>query len=247
MGKVSGRYAVVTGAAQGIGAAIVKRLYEDGAEGIAILDMNLEMAQKTAALIDPTGTRIIAMKCNVGSKEDVESVFKEIYDKFKRIDILVNNAGIIRDSIFHKMTYEQWDAVITVNLDGMFYCCKQVVPGMRQQKYGKIVNVSSISAFGNAGQCNYAASKAGIIGFSKSLAKELGRNNCTVNVIVPGFIDTDMMASVPDNIMAEYLKAIPMQRLGSPDELAAATSFFCCDDSSFVTGTSIVCCGGSLT
>lgn len=247
MGKVSGRYAVVTGSAQGIGAAIAKRLYEDGADGVAILDMNLELAKKTAASIDATGTRVIAIRCNVGSKEDVESAFKDVYEKFKRIDILVNNAGIIRDSMFHKMTYEQWDTVINVNLDGMFYCCKQVASKMREQKYGKIVNVSSISAFGNAGQCNYAASKAGIIGFSKSLAKELGRNNCTVNVIVPGYIDTDMFTTIPEKIKAEYIKAIPMQRLGSPDELAAATSFFCCDDSSFVTGTSIVCCGGALT
>ena len=124
MGKVSGRYAVETGSAQGIGAAIAKRLYEDGAYGVAILDMNLELAQKTAASIDATGKRVIAIRCNVGSKEDVESAFKDVYDKFKRIDILVNNAGIIRDSMFHKMTYEQWDTVINVNLNGMFYCCK---------------------------------------------------------------------------------------------------------------------------
>jgi len=142
MTKFEGKYAVVTGAAKGIGAAVAKRLFQDGAEGVVILDLDVEKAKKTAVAIDPDQTRVFAIKCNVGLLQDVENAFKEIYDRFKRVDILVNNAGITRDAIFHKMTYEQWNTVINVNLNGVFYCCKQVVAKMRKQKYGKIVNMA---------------------------------------------------------------------------------------------------------
>jgi 3-oxoacyl-[acyl-carrier protein] reductase len=175
----------------------------------------------------------------------VQEVFTEIEQRFGRIDILVNNAGITRDAMLHKMTDEQWLSVIDVNLNSMYYCCKAVVPGMRERKYGKIVNLASVSAFGNIGQTNYGASKGGVIGFTKCLAREVARSRVTVNCIAPSYINTDMLRAVPEQVMQKFLAAIPMERLGEPEELAAAAAFLCSDDSSFVTGECLVVSGGS--
>ena len=175
----------------------------------------------------------------------MQRVIEDIQKAWGRIDILVNNAGITRDAMFHKMTEEQWDAVIDVNLKGMYRLCKAVVPGMRERKYGKIVNLASVSAFGNIGQTNYGASKAGVIGFTKCLAREVARNNVTVNCVAPSYIDTDMLRGVPDEVMQRFLAAIPMNRLGRPEELAASAVFLCSDDSSFITGECLVVSGGS--
>ena len=243
--KLGGKYAVVTGAARGIGAAVAKRLFNDGAAGVALLDTNEAVVSKTALSIDPTGTKTFGFKCNVASKDDVEKVFGEILLKFGKIDILVNNAGITRDAMFHKMTEDQWDMVIDVNLKGVFNCCKAVTTSMREQKYGKIVNLASVSAFGNLGQTNYGASKAGVIGFTKCLAREMARVNCTVNAIAPSYVNTEMLQAVPENVMAKFIAAIPAGRLGEPEELAAVVSFLSSDDSSFVTGECIVVSGGS--
>ncbi len=242
--KLTGKFAVVTGAAQGIGAAVAKRLYEDGAS-VALLDMNQQKLDAAALAIDPTGSRVLALVCNVANTESVKTVFEAVAARFGRIDILVNNAGITRDSMFHKMTEEQWDSVIDVNLKGIFNCCKAVVPAMREQNYGKIVNLASVSAFGNIGQTNYGASKGGVIGFTKCLAKEIARNNCTVNCIAPSYINTEMLQAVPENVLQKFIAAIPMNRLGEPEELAAVASFLSSDDSSFVTGECLVVSGGS--
>lgn len=243
--KLEGKYAVVTGAARGIGAAVAKRLMDDGAAGVALIDMDEASVSQTALSIDPTGTKAFGFKCNVSSASDVEKTFAEITAKFGRIDVLVNNAGITRDSMFHKMTEEQWDLVIDVNLKGVYNCCKAVVPPMRTQNYGKIVNIASVSAFGNIGQTNYGASKAGVIGFTKCLAREIARNNCTVNAIAPSYINTEMLRAVPENVMAKFIASIPTGRLGEPEELAGVVSFLSCDDSSFVNGECIVVSGGS--
>lgn len=243
--RFNDKVAVITGGAQGIGAAIASRLAQDGAGFVAVLDVNEEKARAAAAAIDPTGARAQGYACDVSDSKSVGSVIESILKTQGKIDILVNNAGITRDAMFHKMTEEQWNAVIDVNLKGLYRCCKAVVPGMRERKYGKIVNLASVSAFGNIGQTNYGASKAGVIGFTKCLACEVARNNITVNCIAPSYIDTDMMRAVPAEVMQRFLEAIPMNRLGRPEELAATAAFLCSDDSSFITGECLVVSGGS--
>lgn len=244
--RLKEKYAVVTGAAQGIGRAVAKRLYDEGAT-VALLDLNEQAVIESAKTIDPSMERVKAFACNVADRSQVAKVFDEIAEAFGRVDILVNNAGITRDSMFHKMDDAQWDAVIGVNLTGVANCCKAVVPGMRERNYGKIVNLASVSAFGNIGQTNYGAAKAGVIGFTKCLAKEIARNNCTVNCIAPSYVDTEMLRAVPEKVMERFIAAIPMGRLGTVDELAAVAAFLSSDDSSFVTGECIVVAGGSYT
>lgn len=242
--SLRGKYAIVTGGGQGLGAAMVKRFMEEDAAGVAILDYNLEKAQAVAAEI---GGNILAIACDVSKEEQVKAAVAQVLAAFGRIDILVNNAGIIRDAMFHKMSDDQWNQVINVNLNGLYYCCKHVVPLMREQNYGKIVNVSSTSANGNAGQCNYSATKAAIEGFTKSLAKEGARKNITVNAVAPAHIDTEMQRSVPAEILEQSIKRNPSQRLGSPEELASVVYFLASDDSSYVNGIVIPVCGGYRT
>jgi NAD(P)-dependent dehydrogenase (short-subunit alcohol dehydrogenase family) len=242
--RFNGKFAVVTGAAQGIGAAIAKRLYDEGAS-VALLDLNGDAAERAARAIEPLPKRVLSFSCNVADRTSVSVVFSEIVERFGRTDVLINNAGITRDAMFHKMEDDAWDAVISVNLTGVANCCKSVVPGMRERGYGRIVNLASVSAFGNMGQTNYGASKAGVIGFTKSLAKELARGNCTVNCIAPSYIDTDMLRAVPEKVMERFIASIPMGRLGTPEELAAVAAFLASDDSSFITGECIVVSGGS--
>lgn len=246
MGKLSGKYAIVTGGSKGIGEAIVKKFVEDGAEGIAILGRNLDVAQQTAKDIDPAGEKVIAIGCDVGDEEQVAAAIKIILEKFKTVDILVNNAGITKDAMFHKMTNEQWDAVININLNGTYYMCKYVVPIMREKNYGRIVNITSVSAYGNVGQANYSASKGAIISLTKTLAKEGGPKNITVNCIAPGSIKTDMYDAVPEEIVAEHLKHIPLKRLGEPAEIASAASFLASDEASYISGQCLIVSGGSM-
>lgn len=244
MGNLNGKYAVVTGGSRGIGAAIVRRFVEDGAAGVAILEWNFDQAKETAMAIDPSGEKVLPISCDVSNEEQVAAAIKTVMEKFKTIDILVNNAGITRDAMFHKMKKEAWDAVIDVNLYGTYNTCKYVVPIMREKCYGRIVNISSISAFGNIGQANYSASKGAIIGFTKTLAMEGGPKNITANCIAPGFINTDMYKAVPEEIIAEHKKMIPLKRLGEPEEVAGAVSFLASDDASFVSAQCLVVAGG---
>ena len=244
MGKLTGKFAVVTGAGKGIGRAIAERFLEDDAQGIAILDYDYELAAASAKELDPTGERVIAVKCNVASQADVNAAFATITEKFGRVDILVNNAGITRDAMFHKMTEDQARMVLDVNFYGTFYCCQAVIAGMREREYGKIINISSTSAFGNIGQANYAASKAAIDGFTRTLALESARKNITVNSIAPGMIETDILKTIPADIMQQKIKSVPANRLGQPSEIASVASFLASDDSSWVTGNTILACGG---
>jgi len=244
MSNLNGKYAIVTGGGKGIGAAIVKRYIQEGAAGVAIFDYDESLAQKTAAEI---GGNIIVCKCDVSKDEQVKAAVDATVAAFGRVDILVNNAGITRDTMFHKMTDDQWNLVLDINLNGVYYCCKHVVPMMREQNYGKIVNISSSSANGNVGQANYSASKAAIIGFTKTLAKELAAKGITANAIAPAMIDTDMMRGVPENMLKVYINSVPARRFGSVDELAAAAYFLGSDDSSFVNGIVLPVNGGMFT
>ena len=244
MGKLTGRYAVVTGAAKGIGRAIAERFLEDDVAGVALFDMDEELVAATSKELDPTGKKILAIRCNVADQENVQQAMAAVTEKFGRIDILVNNAGITRDAMFHKMTDAQAKMVMDVNFFGTFYCCQAVIAGMREREYGKIINISSTSAFGNIGQTNYSASKAAIDGFTRTLALESARKGITVNSIAPGMIETDILKTIPADIMAQKIKNVPANRLGQPSEIASVASFLASDDSSWVTGNCILACGG---
>lgn len=244
MGNLNGKYAIVTGAAKGIGAAVAKRFMQEGAAGVAIFDYDEATAKKTAEAI---GGNVIVFKCDVSDSENVKDCVQKTLEAFGRIDILINNAGITQDAMFHKMTDEQWDRVLNINLNGTYNCTKYVVPGMRNQKYGKIVNISSSSAYGNAGQANYSATKAGIIGFTKTLCKELAGRNITVNAIAPSNIATDMLSTIPDHIKAVAMMMSPIHRYGTVDELAATVLFLASDDSSYVNGVVLDVNGGMFT
>lgn len=246
MQNLKGKYCIVTGAGQGIGKAIAKKFLEEEAAGVAILEWNLELAQKTAAELDPTGERVIAVKCNVADDAMVKAAVEQTVEKFGRIDCLVNNAGVTRDKIFHKMTDDDWFTVININLNGMYLMCKYVVPLMREQESGSIVNISSTSLMGNPGQANYAATKAGMQGFTRTLAKELGRKNVRMNCIAPAYIDTEMMRSVPKEQYEAIPKHVPMQRLAQPSEIASIAAFLCTEESSWVSGQTIYASGAAL-
>lgn len=241
MGALSGKYAVVTGAAKGLGKAIAKRFIEDGVEAVAIMDLDLETAAKTA---EELGEKAYPVECNVAAYDDVADKFAAIYADFGRIDILVNNAGITRDATILKLTAEQWTQVINVDLNSAFYCIKQVVNNMKSQSYGKIVNVSSLAAFGNPGQANYAAAKAGVIGLTCTVAKELAGSGITVNAICPSLIKTDIIKTIPEDVLNKLVAAIPAKRVGEPEEVASVVSFLASDDSSYVTGQVIRISGG---
>jgi len=243
MNRLHDRIAVVTGAARGIGFAVSKRLLEEGAS-VAMLDINRGILDEALGKIG-TSEKIRAYECNVADRGNVNSVIAAVEQQLGPVEILVNNAGITRDAMFHKMLDDQWEAVMQVNIGGIYNCCKAVIEGMRNRKYGKIVNFASVSAFGNIGQTNYGASKAAVIGFTKCLAKEAARNNITVNAIAPSYVNTEMLNAVPDNVMEKFLAAIPLGRLAEPEELASVAAFLCSNDSSFITGECIVVSGGS--
>ncbi len=246
MKNLEGKYAIVTGAGKGIGEAIVRRFLEEEIAGVAILEWDQALAEKTARTLDPTGKRVLAIRCDVSDAAQVKDAVDATVSSFGRIDILVNNAGITRDHIFHKMTDEEWYAVLNVNLNGTYNLCKAVVPMMRAQESGSIINLSSTSAMGNAGQANYAATKAALQGFTRTLAKELGRKNVRINCIAPGFIRTDMMLAIgEEKLKNEVENLVPMQRLGEPSEVAAVAAFLAGEDASWVTGQTIFVCGGS--
>lgn len=245
MKNLSGKYAIVTGAGKGLGAAIAKRFLEEEVAGIAILDVDFELLKKTAAELDPTGKRAFAYKCDITNREQVKEVIDNIKAKFGKIDILVNNAGITKDRMLHKMEDAAWDAVVNVNLTGLYNMCRNVAPVMREQEFGSIVNIASTAAYGNPGQTNYSATKAGIQGFTRSLAIEMGRKGVRVNAVAPGFLDTDMQRAVPPEILqASIENKVPMHRLGQPSELAAAVAFVAGDDASWITGQTIYVSGG---
>ena len=238
------KVALVTGAGRGIGEAIALTLAREGAD-IIVNDFDTEGAQSTARKIEAEGRRALVDGANIADREQVEEMFRTIRDTFGRLDILVNNAGITRDGLLLKLSEENWDQVMAVNLKGVFNCTQLAAGMMSEQMSGKIVNLSSASAqMGNIGQVNYAASKAGVIGMTKTLAKELAKFNINVNAVAPGFILTPMTEAVPDKVKDYLIKGIPLGRAGTPEDVANAVCFLVSENSAYITGQVIACNGG---
>jgi len=242
--KLTGKVALVTGAAQGIGRAIALLLARNGAD-IVVSDINLEKAEETAKEIRAIGPKATAVKVDVSNLSDVERMVEALIEKLAKIDILVNNAGITRDKLILRMTEEDWDAVLGVNLKGTFNCTKTVIRHMAKQRSGKIVNIASVvGEMGNAGQANYSASKAGVIGLTKTIAREYAQRGINVNAIAPGYIETPMTDALPEKSKEELKKLIPMERLGKPEDVAEAVFFLVCEESSYITGQVLNVNGG---
>ena len=245
MGLLSGKTAIVTGAARGIGKAIALKFASEGAN-VAFTDLVIdENAQNTEKELAALGVKVKGYASNAANFEDTAKVVAEIHKDFGSIDILVNNAGITRDGLMMRMTEQQWDMVINVNLKSAFNFIHACTPIMMRQKTGSIINMASVvGVSGNAGQSNYSASKAGMIGLAKSVAKELGSRGVCANAIAPGFIITEMTAVLSEEVKAEWAKQIPLRRGGTPEDVANVATFLASDLSSYVTGQVIHCCGG---
>lgn len=243
---LTGKVAVVTGAAQGIGKAIALTLAQEGAE-VVVSDINLEKAQETAREIEALGRKTLALQTNVAKADEVETLAKTTLETFGKADILVNNAGITRDNLLMRMKDEEWDQVIEVNLKGTFYCTRAFLRSMLKQKSGRIVNITSVvGAMGNPGQANYSASKAGVIGFTKTMAREVASRHITVNAVAPGFIDTDMTKALSEEVRKNLLNQIPLARLGTPKDIAEAVRFLVSDTAAYITGQILHVNGGML-
>ncbi len=242
--NLNGKTALVTGAAQGIGRDIALALASDGAN-VAICDVNIEAAQKTAADIEAKGRKSLALKANVAVAAEVTAMVDQVVAELGRIDILVNNAGITRDGLILRMKEEDWDLVLGINLKGAFNCAKAALKHMTKQRGGTIINIASIvGAMGNAGQANYVASKAGLIGLTKTIAREYANRGITANAVAPGFIDTAMTKALSENVRAELAKQIPMGKLGTPEDVANAVRFLASPWASYITGQVIHVNGG---
>ena len=234
------KVAIVTGAGRGIGEGIARRLAQDGAI-VVCADVNESDASSVASSLRPTG---VGMRLDVSKADECDALVARVYERYKRLDILVNNAGINRDAMLHKMTDEHWHQVIAVDLTGVFFMTRAASRIMRTAGSGRIVNISSASWMGNIGQANYAAAKAGVVGLSRTAAKELARSQVTVNAICPGFIDTTMTRGIPDTIREQQLAKIPLGRAGQPADVAALVAFLASDEAGYITGEVINVGGG---
>lgn len=243
--NLTGRVALVTGGSRGIGRAIVARLAGTGAKVAFVYQSNQEAADALAAELTAQGSEVRAFKADVSKKAEADQVVEQVTAAFGRLDILVNNAGITRDGLLATMTSEQWQQVIDTNLTGVFNFCQAVTRTMMSQRYGRIINMSSVAAdFSNPGQVNYAASKAGIEGFSRCMATELAKRGVTVNCVAPGFIETDMTVAVVNSFGDKIKQSIPVRRLGKPEDIANAVHFLASEESSYITGQTLKVDGG---
>lgn len=248
--KFEGKTAVVTGAARGIGAAAARLLLDQGA-AIAVVDLDPEQAAITATTISAEGGRAIGIGCDVSDSDQVEQMTESVARKLGPPDILVNNAGILRDNLLYKMSVDDWDSVMNIHLRGSFLCARAAQKYMVERRWGRIVNLSSTSALGSRGQANYAAAKAGLQGFTKTLAIELGPFGIGVNAVAPGFIETAMTRATAERMGLDFdamkkheIQSIPLRRIGSPEDVAGVISFLCSEAASYVTGQVIYVSGG---
>lgn len=243
---LSGKTAIVTGASRGIGAAIAHRLCEAGAN-VVLCSRSAEAVGQSADILQGKGYSVLSMAADISQKSDVDALIGKTIAQFSHIDILVNNAGITRDMLLMRLKDEDWDAVLQTNLTGTMYCTRAVLRPMIRQKSGRIINISSVVGLsGNAGQANYAAAKAGILGFTKAIAKEVGARGITVNAIAPGFITTDMTAQIPEQNQQQLLDLIPLRAFGHPEDVADAVCFLASDAARYITGQTLQVDGGMV-
>ncbi len=248
MGLLDGKVALVTGGTRGIGKGICQKFAEEGATLVFSYLSSEEKANAFADELSKNGVEVMAVRSDASKLEEAESLINQIVEKYGQLDAVVNNAGITRDNLLMRMKEEDWDDVINTNLKSVFNITKAVQRTMLKQRSGSIINISSIVGVqGNAGQANYAASKAGIIGFTKSIAKELGSRNIRCNAITPGFIETEMTDALDEKVVEEWRQQIPLKRGGTPEDVANAALFLASDMSTYVTGQAISVCGGMLT
>ncbi|SHJ95702.1 3-oxoacyl-[acyl-carrier-protein] reductase [Paramaledivibacter caminithermalis] len=245
--NLSGKTAIITGGSRGIGKAIAIKLAEKGANIVVNYTSNSNKAEEVVEEIKKMGREALAIKADVSNSEDVKNLVKEVEKNFSSIDILINNAGITRDTLLIRMKDDDWDKVMDVNLKGTFLCTKLVGKKMMKQRSGKIVNITSVvGIIGNAGQTNYSASKAGVIGFTKSSAKELASRGVNVNAVAPGFIETDMTEKLSEEVVKNYSKSIPLGKMGKPEDVANVVAFLCSEESDYLTGQVINVDGGMV-
>lgn len=244
MESMQGNVAVITGGSRGIGLAIARKMGKAGAR-VVINGRNGEQLQKAEEMLRAEGIEVLGIQADISSLPEVEDLMAQVKEHWGSLHILVNNAAVTKDQLFMRMKPEDWDYVMDINLKGVFYCCKAAIRPMLRNKWGRIINISSVSGLmGNPGQANYAAAKAGLTGFTKTLARELGSRNITANVLAPGFIKTDMTEGLSTEIKEKMLQAIPLGRFGEPDEVANIAAFLASEDAAYITGQIIVIDGG---
>ncbi len=243
--ELSNKVAVVTGSSRGIGRAVAVELARRGADVVVNYAGNAEAAEETAGAVRAAGSRAMTVQADVADQQQVNDMMQLVLREWGRIDILVNNAGITRDNLLPRLREEDWDAVLNVNLKGAYNCARAVIRPMLKARWGRIINISSVVGLtGNAGQANYAAAKAGLLGFTKSLARELGSRNITVNAVAPGYIATDMTAGLAEETKGEILNRVALGRLGAPEEVAAVVAFLAGEGAGYITGQVITVDGG---